>query len=187
MCRRPCQPCCSRPLGIGTSEKQLSRIYDTLKLRLRSQTAIQVLKEPGKEPTSTSYMGAFHCGEDSKQSIVLFDYQPGRGQEHPQALGDYRGILMIDGYQAWRTLKGATHFGCMAHGRRKFVDALKARKRNPVGRRRRPSSSSTSSTGLKGRCGTKSRTTVKREITICVAFARNTAFRSFPPSSNGST
>ena len=122
---------------IGSSEKHLSRLYDRLKLRLRSQTVIhgdettvQVLKEAGKEATSTSYMWAYRSGEDSKQPIVLFDYQPGRGQEHPQAfLGDYRGILMSDGYQAWRTLKGATHVGCMAHARRKFVDALKARKK----------------------------------------------------------
>ncbi|MBB5575954.1 IS66 family transposase [Rhizobium paranaense] len=122
---------------IGSSEKHLVRIYDALKLRLRSQTVIhgdettvQVLKEEGKDPTSTSYMWAYRSGEDSKQPIVLFDYQPGRGQEHPQAfLGDYRGILMSDGYQAWRTLKGATHVGCLAHARRRFVDALKARKK----------------------------------------------------------
>ncbi|MCP3468213.1 IS66 family transposase [Bradyrhizobium sp. CCGUVB23] len=122
---------------IGSSEKHLVRIYDALKLRLRSQTVIhgdettvQVLKEAGKDPTSTSYMWAYRSGEDSEQPIVLFDYQPGRGQEHPQAfLGDYRGILMSDGYAAWRTLKGATHVGCMAHARRKFVDALKARKK----------------------------------------------------------
>ena len=30
---------------------------------------------------------------------------------------------------AWRTLKGATHYGCMAHARRKFTDALKAMKK----------------------------------------------------------
>lgn len=61
---------------------------------------------------------------------MLFDYQPVRGQEHPQTfLGDYRGILMSDGYSAWRTLKGATHIGCVAHARRRFVDALKARKK----------------------------------------------------------
>src|SRR4051812_14849297 len=44
-------------------------------------------------------------------------------------LGDYRGIVMSDGYTAWRTLEGATHIGCMAHSRRRFVDALKARKK----------------------------------------------------------
>jgi hypothetical protein len=36
---------------------------------------------------------------------------------------------MSDGYSAWRTLEGATHIGCMAHSRRRFVDALKARKK----------------------------------------------------------
>jgi transposase len=89
-----------------------------------------VLKEEGKNPTSISYMWAYRSGEDSERPIVLFDYQPGRGQEYPQTfLGDYRGILMSDGYSAWRTLKGATHVGCMAHARRRFVDALKARKK----------------------------------------------------------
>ena len=122
---------------IGASERHLHRIYDALQLRLRSQalihgdeTTVQVLKEEDKEATSTSYMWAYRSGEDSEQPIVLFDYQPGRGQEHPQTfLGDYRGILMSDGYSAWRTLKGATHIGCMAHARRRFVDALKARKK----------------------------------------------------------
>jgi len=122
---------------IGSSQKHLVCIYDALKLRLRSQavihgdeTTVQVLKEVGKDPTSTSYMWAYRSGEDSEMPIVLLDYQPGRGQEHPQTfLGDYCGILMSDGYSAWRTLKGATHVGCMAHARRRFVDALKARKK----------------------------------------------------------
>ncbi|TIT11450.1 MAG: IS66 family transposase [Mesorhizobium sp.] len=122
---------------IGSSEKHLSRIYDALKLRLRSQplihgdeTTVQVLKEKDREATSTSYMWAYRSGEDSDEPIVLLDYQPGRGQIHPQAfLGDYRGIVMSDGYSAWRTLEGATHLGCMAHLRRRFVDALKARKK----------------------------------------------------------
>jgi hypothetical protein len=75
-------------------------------------------------------MWAYRSGRDSEQPIVVFDYQPGRGQEHPQAfLGDYRGLLMSDGYDAWRTLRGAIHLGCMAHARRKFTDALKTRKK----------------------------------------------------------
>lgn len=122
---------------IGSSERHLSRIYDALKLRLRAQplvhgdeTTVQVLKEKDREATSTSYMWAYRSGEDSNEPIVLLDYQPGRGQIYPQAfLGDYRGILMSDGYTAWRTLEGATHLGCMAHSRRRFVDALKTRKK----------------------------------------------------------
>jgi hypothetical protein len=75
-------------------------------------------------------MWAYRSSEDSNEPIVLLDYQPGRGQIYPQAfLGDYRGILMSDAYTAWRTLEGATHLGCMAHSRRRFVEALKARKK----------------------------------------------------------
>ncbi|MFN7027344.1 MAG: IS66 family transposase [Pseudorhizobium sp.] len=122
---------------IGSSERHLSRIYEALKLRLRSQalihgdeTTVQVLKEKDREATSTSYMWAYRSGEDSNEPIVLLDYQPGRGQIYPQAfLGVYHGILMSDGYTAWRTLAGATHLGCMAHSRRRFVDALKTRKK----------------------------------------------------------
>lgn len=75
------------------------------------------------------HVWAYRSSENSDEPIVLLDYQPGRGQIYPQTfLGDYRGILVTDGYTAWRTLNGATHVGCMAHSRRRFVDALKARK-----------------------------------------------------------
>jgi len=68
------------------------------------------------------------------RTVVLFDYQPGRGQEYPRAfLSGYEGQLMTDGYAAWRTLEGPTHFGCLAHARRAFVDALKGMKK-PGGR-----------------------------------------------------
>ena len=98
---------------IGSSERHLHRIYEALKLRLQSQplihgdeTTVQVLKEKDKEATSTSYMWAYRSSEDTAEPIVLLDYQPGRGQIHPQTfLGDYRGILVSDGYTAhigWR-------------------------------------------------------------------------------------
>ncbi|MFW8642148.1 IS66 family transposase [Rhizobium beringeri] len=122
---------------IGSSEKHLVRIYDALKQRLLSQnvihgdeTTVQVLKErTGKQLTSPT-SGPYRSGQDSVEPVVLLEYQPGRGQVHPQTfLGDYRGILMSDGYQGWRTLKGATHVGCMAHARRRFVNAFKAGKK----------------------------------------------------------
>ena len=129
---------------IGSSEKHLHRISDALKLRLRLQplihgdeTTVQVLKEKDKKATSTSYMWAYRSGQGSHEPIVLLDYQPGRGQIHPQAfLGDYRGIVMSDGYTAWRTLEGATHIGCMAHSRRRFVDAPARRGRRAAVRPR---------------------------------------------------
>jgi transposase len=122
---------------IRSVDLHLLRLYEALKQKLRSQplvhgdeTWVQVLKEDGRHAQAKSFMWAYRSGQDSEQPIVVFDYQPGRGQQHPQAfLGDYRGLLMSDGYDAWRTLDGAIHLGCMAHARRKFTDALKARKK----------------------------------------------------------
>lgn len=123
---------------IGSSETHLQRLYDTLKARLVTQdlihgdeTTVQVLKEDGRGASDKSYMWAYRSGEQSAEPIVLLDYQPGRGQIHPQTfLGPYPGLLMTDGYSAWRSLQGATHLGCMAHARRRFVDAQKTRGRS---------------------------------------------------------
>ena len=123
---------------IGSSETHLQRIYDALRARLLTQnlihgdeTTVQVLKEDGREASDKSYMWAYRSGEHSAEPIVLLDYQPGRGQVHPQTfLGAYCGQLMSDGYSAWRSLQGATHLGCMAHARRRFVEAQKTRGRN---------------------------------------------------------
>ena len=122
---------------IRSCELHLQRVYDALKRKLRSQpvihgdeTWVQVLKEDGRDAQTKSFMWAYRSAQDCTQPVVLFEYQPGRGQEHPQAfLAGWRGLLMSDGYDAWRTLEGVTHLGCMAHARRKFTDALKARKK----------------------------------------------------------
>jgi hypothetical protein len=105
-------------------------MYGSRKSDHGDETWVQVLKEDGREAQTKSYMWAYRSELDCAQPIVLFDYQPGRGQEYPQAfLAGWRGLLMTDGYDAWRTLDGATHLGCMAHARRKFTDALKAMKK----------------------------------------------------------
>jgi transposase len=122
---------------IHSADLHFLRLYEALRQKLRSQPLIhgdetwgQVLKEDGRDAQTKSVMWAYRSGQDSEQPIVIFEYQPGCGQKHPQAfLGDYRGLLMSDGYDAWRTLDGAIHLGCMAHARRKFTDALKARKK----------------------------------------------------------
>lgn len=124
---------------IRPSELHYSRLYEALHRTLLSQglihgdeTTVQVLKEPGKSAQSKSYMWCYRSAEDSAEPVVLFQYQPGRGQQYPKEfLGDYQGMLMTDGYSAWRTLRKATHFGCMAHARRAFTDALKGQKNKP--------------------------------------------------------
>ena len=99
------------------------------------ETRVQVLKEPGKEPTSNSYMWV-QTGGPPGQPVVLFDYDPGRGAQVPvRLLHDYRGFLMTDGYDGYNKLArtdGIEHMACWAHVRRRFVEAVKVQ---PKGRR----------------------------------------------------
>ena len=126
---------------IRPAESHLARLYEAMRRILKSQplvhgdeTAVQVLKEENRAAQTKSYMWVYRSAQDCEQPVVLFEYQPGRGQQHPQTfLAGYRGLLMSDGYSAWRSLDGVTHLGCMAHARRLFHKALKAQKR-PGGR-----------------------------------------------------
>ncbi|WP_238984922.1 IS66 family transposase [Candidatus Glomeribacter gigasporarum] len=119
---------------IGASQRHLQRLYDAMHHVLLTQplihgdeTTLQVLHEAGRHAQSKSYMWAYRSAEPSAEPVVLFDYQLSRAQHHPQAfLNGYTGKLISDGYLAWRSLQGVTHFGCWAHARRRFDEALKA-------------------------------------------------------------
>ena len=60
---------------------------------------------------------------------VVFDFRMGRDREGPRRfLKNYSGILQTDGYAAYHNgigAKGMIHACCLAHARRKFVDAVK--------------------------------------------------------------
>lgn len=124
---------------IRPAELHYKRLYDALKKILLSQelihgdeTTVQVLKEKDRKAQDTSYMWVYRSAADSEQPVVLFEYQQGRGGEHPRAfLGGYAGTLMTDGWSAWRTVKTAKHLGCLAHARRLFTDAFKGQKNKP--------------------------------------------------------
>lgn len=119
---------------IGASQRHLQRLYEAMQDMLLAQplihgdeTRVQVLQEDGKSAQSQSYMWVYRSAEASSEPVVLFEYQPGRGQQHPQAfLQGFTGTLMTDGYSAWRTLDGVLHLGCFAHARRYFDEAAKA-------------------------------------------------------------
>jgi transposase len=59
---------------------------------------------------------------------VVFDFRMGRdGQGPKQFLGNFEGLLQTDGYQGYTKVGGPNmvHACCLAHARRKFVDAVK--------------------------------------------------------------
>ncbi len=93
------------------------------------ETTVQVLKEPGRENTSKSYMWVARGGPPEHPAL-LFHYAPGRGGSvAAEIVGDFKGFLQTDGYIGYIDLgerEGITHVGCLAHVRRKFKDVLKA-------------------------------------------------------------
>lgn len=114
-------------------------IIDMIDLHIRSgpmigmdETPTQVLGEPGRENTATSYMWLARGGPPGKLA-VRFLYRPTRSSSVPKEfLRGYKGVLQTDGLEAYgaalRALKaeGAgdiVHVGCMTHARRMFIKA----------------------------------------------------------------
>jgi transposase len=111
------------------------QLMDLLLRRLRSgpyinmdETRLQVLREPGRENTTLSYMWVARGGPPERP-VVFFHYAPSRsGDEAQYIVGDFQGYLQTDGYSGYNALgdkEGIVHVGCLAHVRRKFVDVLK--------------------------------------------------------------
>jgi transposase len=88
------------------------------------ETTIKVMDDSKKGATHQGYYWLYH---DSLQKLVLFDYRPGRDRAGPEdILKDFQGYLQVDGYVAYEIFEkreGIRVLNCMAHARRKFVEA----------------------------------------------------------------
>jgi len=119
--------------AMKLSELWLRPLYENMHERLLredilhcDETTVQVLKEPGREATSTSYMWLYRTGRDGPP-IVLFDYQTGRAGKHAITfLEGFKGYLHVDGYAGYHAIPDVTLCGCWSHARRGFTDAVKA-------------------------------------------------------------
>ncbi len=93
------------------------------------ETTLQVLQEPGRDPTTKSYMWIFRRG-DPEKPVLIYQYHPTRGGDVAKAfLRDFEGYVQTDGYVGYDFLdheEKVRHIGCMAHARRKFMDVIKA-------------------------------------------------------------
>jgi transposase len=113
--------------------KHLVPLWELLKLLVVNQKYLQADESPikvqdkqQKNGIHKGYMWVYNAPADK---LVLFDYQKGRSQDGPkEMLKDYQGILQTDGYGVYESLYGNhPHIMlvyCMAHARRKFVDAV---------------------------------------------------------------
>lgn len=121
---------------IRSSEDHLMPVVEHLRKKLLErdiihcdETPVQVLKEEGKKPQTKSYMWLYRSGNDEKEPIVLYDYQPSRNGDHAVTfLKDFKGYVHSDGYSGYNKLKDITRVGCWAHLRRKFVEAIPTKK-----------------------------------------------------------
>ena len=91
------------------------------------ESPLKVLDRNHKNGIHQGYMWVYNAPADN---LVLFDYRKGRDSSGPrEMLKGYVGILQTDGYTVYEKLFGNhPHIilvYCMAHARRKFVDALK--------------------------------------------------------------
>jgi len=92
------------------------------------ETPVRVMDPEVKGRCATGYLWvAGRPGED-----VIFEFHPGRGKEYAeQLIGSFQGYLQRDGYGVYSSMaKGNPKLigvGCMAHARRKFVEALEER------------------------------------------------------------
>jgi hypothetical protein len=131
------------------SQLALQILYERLREMLLQQSVIQAdettLKGIGEDKT-TCYMWLYCCGTDSPNNnspdagsspmpnIVLYDYQNSRaGLCAADFLDGYSGYLQVDGYQGYAKTQ-ATLVACMAHARRKFVEAETAQPKGKTGK-----------------------------------------------------
>lgn len=98
------------------------------------ETRVQVLNEPGRAPQTMSFMWVVATGPPDR-STVLFHYAPSRGKAVAiELLDGFSGALMVDGYDGYEGIANVTRLGCMAHARRKFVEAQKVQPKGIPGK-----------------------------------------------------
>jgi transposase len=108
-----------KPLAEVQQREVLSSSYLGL-----DETPIKVLDKEKKGTTHRGYHWVYYSVE---KKLVWFDYQPSRGREGPrQHLAGFKGFLQTDGYSVYDEFgkeKDIHLLGCMAHARRKFMEA----------------------------------------------------------------
>ncbi len=114
--------------------KYLAPLCELLRLLVLNQKYLQVDESPikvldrnHKNGIHQGYMWVYSAPGDQ---LVLYDYRKGRDSSGPKAmLESFAGIVQTDGYSVYTSLY-ANHpnillVHCMAHARRKFVEARK--------------------------------------------------------------
>jgi len=119
----------------------MKRLFYTGELIQVDETRLQVLNEPGRDNTQQSYMWVYRGGRP-QAPVIWFEYAETRSgevplqflypSEGPKPPPAWQAYLQTDGYPGYNALAAQPHIrghaACMAHARRKFVEATKGRK-----------------------------------------------------------
>ena len=97
---------------IRCAEDWMLPVYEELHKKLleltllhADETELQVLHEEGRNAKAKSYMWLYRTSGDARYPIVLYEYQPGRGQEYPKNfLEGFQGYLQTDGYSGYNAV-----------------------------------------------------------------------------------
>jgi len=109
----------------------LEPLYNRLKQKVLDTNYLQADESPikvmDKDKVGKTHQGYQWVYHNPLDKLILFDYRKGRGMHGPkELLADYSGVLQCDGYGVYDKLakKGEmTLAGCLAHVRRKYVEA----------------------------------------------------------------
>ena len=118
---------------VLTLGEALSPLYDAMRAEVLANGAIFVDETPirlqvkGKSRCQQAYMWIYVGGGGGDPPYRFFEFQLNRNHEHPlKTLKAYKGFLHTDKYGAYEKLakyEDITWCPCMAHVRRKFVEA----------------------------------------------------------------
>jgi len=117
-------------LTLGSA---LAPVYDAMKERVLESGVVFVDETPidlqvrGKSRMQEAYMWIYVGGGGGDPPYRFFEFCLNRNHEHPlKTLKEYKGVFHSDKYGAYEKLaaeEGVTWCPCMAHVRRKFVEA----------------------------------------------------------------
>ena len=123
---------------ITITERYLNGVYRRMQEEILKSKLIHCDETPfklidnGRSSGSKDYMWVYHTSQSyGSVPIYLYEYSPTRNADTLRSfLGDYKGILVTDGYQVYHTVANESDTlkvaGCWAHAKRKFAEIVKS-------------------------------------------------------------
>jgi transposase len=117
---------------IRCAEDWLKPLYDRMHQQLlkygiimSDETTWQVNHEPGKKPSSKSYIWIHRSGSCEGPPVILYEYTQTRSGDHARNfLQGFHGFHVSDAYDGYEKVEGITRCLCYSHLRRYYLEAI---------------------------------------------------------------